>query len=226
MRMLLRTNFPQRRTPNQKDQVNKRCRGYGLTTSEDAFAKNIHTHWPQQSLTSYFWISYLNGVWKKSGVRMMTLLWLWLMVRGIMMRTCVLGLGADAKAAIEGTCRSSENCQHYLLSFGLRNEHAKYAGGFPAPEKLPEKPLRVGFATFNPQTTPKVGDIYACTNLSKALGDAFGWATTTIRKGRSWYEVNDIQLLPVAVDRHDLCKLTIYNPNTLAIAWSRNWFRC
>lgn len=77
-------------------------------------------HCFQQSLTSCFWISYLNGVWKKSGVRTMTSLWLWLVVRGIMVRTCVLGLGADAKALIEGTCHCSEKCQQYLLSRCLR----------------------------------------------------------------------------------------------------------
>lgn len=129
-------------------------------------------------------------------------------------------LRSKGRAAVRRTADST-----YLVA-AFRDEHAKRVGGIPPPKKLPEKPLRVGFATFHPQTTPRVGDINACTNLSKALGDAFGWATTTIRKGRSWYEVNDIQLLPVAVDRHDLCKLTIYNPNTLAIAWSRNWFRC
>lgn len=170
-------------------------------------------------------ISVFYGAWKERGVRTMTLLWLWWMVHGTMATTHVLGLDAGAKAWIKETCRSSEYCQQYLQGRGRKYDHARHVDDMPWPEKLPEKPVRVGFVTSNPQTTPEAGDIYTCANLGKALHDAYGWTITTFPKGRSWYDVRDVDLLVVALDRYDLRKVNTNNPNMLAVAWVRNWFR-
>ena len=86
--------------------------------------------------------------------------------------------------------------------------------------------VKVGLVVTEDSNTTSAGDFYTAKELATALSDSFGWECLYLpehSKSCDWYDVSDLDILVVLLDKYDISRIHGQNRPVFKIAWLRNW---
>jgi spore maturation protein CgeB len=86
--------------------------------------------------------------------------------------------------------------------------------------------VRAGFVVTENSETTSAGDFFTAKELAIVLTENFSWECSylpEISESDDWYDVDDLDILFVLLDKYDISKLHRQTKPVVKIAWVRNW---
>jgi spore maturation protein CgeB len=87
-------------------------------------------------------------------------------------------------------------------------------------------PVRIGLVVTEDSDTTSAGDFFTAKELATALKNELGWECIFLpenSESADWYDVSDLDVLLVLLDKYDISRIHSQNKPLLKIAWMRNW---
>ena len=80
------------------------------------------------------------------------------------------------------------------------------------------------FAVTEAHEDAKAGDYYTALEMASACSREFGWSVKFLTRHKSWYDLENVDILVAMVDAYDFSKMRHAKPGLVKISWMRNWF--
>lgn len=88
------------------------------------------------------------------------------------------------------------------------------------------QPVKVGLVVTEDSDTTSAGDYFTARELATALNKEHGWECVYVPehdKSTDWYDVSDMNILLVLLDKYDISRIHGSTKSLIKIAWVRNW---
>jgi O-antigen biosynthesis protein len=128
----------------------------------------------------------------------------------------------DSSEAIEQ--RRANNTAHLIRRHGWYLRRRSLVDKMSGNLFFSDRPLTVAFAVTEATPTTAAGDFFSASELGEACAKEFGWKTRYLSRKDDWYDLTEVDVLVVLLDRYELSKMRGAKPDLVKVAWLRNWF--